>query len=313
MQHRTTLAVLLLLVATACSDAGLSPGEGYVDVEGGRVWYRIAGAGDATPLLILHGGPGATSDYLLPLEQVAADRPVVFYDQLGSGRSDRPEDVSLWQVDRFVRELQQMRDALGLEEVHLLGHSWGSMLAMDYMLTRPQGVKSLIFSSPALNVRRWAADTRQLVTELPPETQAVIAEHEAAGTTDSPEYQAAVMEFYHRFLSRSEPWSPHLEATLQGFNFDIYGIMWGPSEFTATGVLKDYDREAELPTLDLPVLFTAGRYDEARPDTVRHFQSLVPGAELMIFEESAHMPMLDEPVVYADAIREYLDRIDSRH
>jgi proline iminopeptidase len=119
------------------------------------------------------------------------------------------------------------------------------------------------------------------------------------------------MEYYKLYLSRSDPWSPDLMAAFDGFNTDLYEYMWGPSEFTATGVLSNYDRENELSRLDLPVLFTAGRYDEATPKTVRHFHSLVPDSEIMIFENSAHMTMLDEPELYSDAIRDFLNRVDS--
>lgn len=303
--------VLAIAVLPACGDNGLNSHEGYVDVEGGRVWYRIAGSGNETPLILLHGGPGAPSYYLNPLEGVTVDRPVIFYDQLGAGRSDRPTDTSLWTVDRFVRELDDIREALGLDEVHILGHSWGSMLAVDYMLTKPEGVRSLILASPALSVRRWAEDADRLVAQLPEELQRNIEKHEASHTTDDPEYQEATMEYYKRYLSRSDPWSPDLLLAFENFNSDIYGLMWGPSEFTATGTLKDYEREDVLPNLDLPVLFTAGRYDEATPETVEIYQSLVPGSKIAIFENSAHMTMLDEPEAYTDVVREFLNEVDS--
>ena len=308
--------IRLLVLATvvtflsACTEAGLEPGEGFVEVDGGKVWYEIVGSGTATPLLLLHGGPGAPSHYLKPLERVAVDRPVIFYDQLGAGRSPAPQDPALWTVERFVKELGQVREALGLEEVHILGHSWGSMLAMDYMLTRPEGVKSLTFASPALNISRWTQDARELLKALPEETQALIERHEAEGTTDAPEYQDAVMAYYGLYLSRSEPWSPDLLAAFEGFNTDLYHYMWGPSEFTATGTLEGYDREAEMAELDLPVLFTTGRYDEATPETVRHFQGLVPGAKIRIFENSAHMTMLDEPEEYSEVIRQFLNEAE---
>lgn len=300
----------VVVFLSACTDSGLTPTEGYVDVEGGKVWFQIVGSGNATPLLLLHGGPGAPSYYLRPLERIAVDRPVVFYDQLGAGRSPAPSDQSLWTVERFVDELAQVRAALELDEVHILGHSWGSMLAMDYMLTQPEGVVSLIFASPALNVTRWTDDARELLKALPDDTRALIEHHENEGTTDAPEYQEAVMDFYKMYLSRSDPWPPELIATFEGFNTELYGYMWGPSEFTATGTLQNYNRELDLPKLDLPVLFTAGRYDEATPETVQHFQSLIPGAEIQIFEESAHLTMLDEPDAYAEAIREFLNNVD---
>ena len=309
MMRVVTLVVVTFALAS-CSDSGLRPGEGFIDVEGGRVWYRIVGSGDATPLLLLHGGPGAPSHYLNPLEGVSVDRPVVFYDQLGAGRSDRPSDASLWQVDRFVHELAQVRDALGLEEVHILGHSWGSMLALEYLLTKPDGVESVVFASPVFSVTRWAADAQRLIATLPQEYRSAIERNEKAGTTDSAEYQAATMEYYRRYLSISDPWSPDLLAAFEGLNPDIYGSMWGPSEFTATGSLRMYEREDVLGELGLPVLYTAGRYDEATPETVEHYRGLTPNAEIEIFEHSAHMTMLDEPDAYVSAIRDFLSRID---
>ncbi len=303
------IAVLLM----ACQpDGGLTPGEGYVDVTGGQVWYRIVGSGTATPLLVLHGGPGAPSYYLKPLSALGDERPVIFYDQLGAGHSAAPADTALWRVERFVEELAQVREALGLEEVHILGHSWGTMLAMDYMLTKPTGVRSLVLASPALSVRRWMSDTDSLKTALPDSLQALIAHHEAAGTTDAPEYQGAVMEFYRRFLARKEPWSADIDSTFTQLNTDLYGYMWGPSEFAATGTLKDYERTDRLPELDLPVLFTAGRYDEATPGTVAFYQSQVPNSELTILEGSAHLTMQDEPEEYVRVVRDFLRRVEQR-
>jgi proline iminopeptidase len=307
---RSIFFALAALVVSSCSDTGLESEEGFVDVEGGRVWYRIAGSGTATPLLLLHGGPGAPSYYLNALEAVAVDRPVIFYDQLGAGRSDKPTNESLWTVDRFVRELAQVRETLGLDRVHILGHSWGSMLAMDYLLTDPEGVESVIFASPVMSVRRWSEDAERLIAAMPTQYQRSIEENERAGTTGSEEYQTATMEYYRRYLSRSDPWSPDLLEAFENLNEEIYGLMWGPSEFTATGTLRDYDRETELGSLDLPVLYTAGRYDEATPESVEHYRSLTPNAQIEIFEDSAHMTMLDEPNAYVAAVREFLAGVD---
>ena len=197
---------LVAILLSSCRPAGLQPREGYVDVEGGRVWYRIVGSGNRTPLLLLHGGPGAPSYYLNPLAALSDERPVIFYDQLGAGRADKPDDVKLWRVERFVDELARVRAALRLKEVHILGHSWGSMLAAEYLLTKPTGVRSVIMASPALSVTRWVQDAETLKRNLPAEMQASIAKHEAAGTVESPEYQAAVGEYYKRYLCRRNPW-----------------------------------------------------------------------------------------------------------
>ena len=310
------LAVTLLGAAflAACSDAnaGLEPGEGFVEVTGGRVWYRIWGSGTATPLLALHGGPGMSSAYLKSLEGLSDDRPVIIYDQLGSGHSEQPTDTSLWHIQRFVEELAQVREALGLERVHLLGHSWGSMLAAEYMLENPEGVETVIMASPALSVSRWLADATQLLTTLPDELQAVVAKHEAAGTTTSPEYQDAVMEFYRLFLSRRDPWSMDTDSTFIQFNPVVYEKTWGPSEFTATGSLKNFERAESLRDLTVPVLFTTGRYDEATPETVAYYDGLTPDSRFAILENSAHLTMQDEPERYVEVVREFLNEIEAR-
>ena len=307
---RSFIFLLLIVIFPSCIETGLKSGEGYVEVEGGRVWYRIVGSGSVTPLLLLHGGPGMPSYYLNSLSQLSDDRPVIFYDQLGAGRSDRPDDPSLWHLDRFVEELAQLRKELGLEEVHILGHSWGTMLAVDYMLTEPKGVKSLILASPALSVQRWSDDAKVLLTTLPESVQKIIDLHESEGTTETLEYQEAVMEYYKLYLCRSDPWPAEMDSVFVNFNPDIYGQMWGPSEFTSTGSLKNYERADVLPKLNLPVLFTTGRYDEATPKSVEYYQSLVANSKLVIFENSAHMTMLDEPEEYANTVRDYLRKID---
>ncbi len=142
------------LALSGCAASGPSPGEGFADVPGGKVWYRVVGTGRGTPILLLHGGPGVPSNYLNPLAALGDDRPVVFFDQLGTGHSDHPKDQSLWTTERYVREVAAVREALGLKEVYLYGHSWGTILAAEYMYTRPAGVKGLIFASPVRNSRR---------------------------------------------------------------------------------------------------------------------------------------------------------------
>lgn len=306
------IAATVLLCLAGCRPRGLSPSEGYVEVSGGRVWYRIVGSGTRTPLLVLHGGPGAPSYYLKPLAGLGNERPVVFYDQLGAGHSDKPTDTSLWRVERFVEELGQVRKALGLHEVHLFGHSWGAMLAVDYMLTHPKGVQSLILASPALSVPRWLADADSLKATLPDSIQRVIARHEATGTTDSPEYQTAVMEYYRRFLARREPWSPDIESTFAQLSTSVYGTMWGPSEFKATGTLRDYDRTDRLAEIRVPTLFTAGRFDEATPGTVDYYHHLVAGSEFVVLNRSAHLTMQDEPEEYVAVLRGFLRRVEGR-
>ena len=285
--------------------------SGRVAVRGGEVAYRVDEGGPGTPLLVLHGGPGWPSMPLAPaVAQVLADRPVVSYDQLGSGRSDRPSDPSLWTVERFVEELAQVRAALGLDEVHLLGHSWGSMLAVSALLTRPSGVRSVVLSSPCLDARAWQADQRAWLREMPAEDQQVIEQCEAAGTTSSPRYTAAMTRFYERHVCRLDPWPPEVEQMFAQVNDEVYGHMWGASEFTVTGTLREFDVTADLPSLDLPVLFTCGELDEARPGTVRRHAALVPGARVVELAGASHLPLLECPEPYWGAVGAFLREVE---
>jgi proline-specific peptidase len=280
---------------------------GRTRVRGGEVAYRVEPGGPGTPLLVLHGGPGWPSMPLDPaVALVLADRPVVSYDQLGSGRSDRPSDLGLWTVERFVEELATVRQALGLDEVHLLGHSWGSMLAVSALLTRPPGVRSVVLSSPCLDARAWAADQRRWLREMPAEDRAVIEECEAAGTTSSERYTAAMTRFYERHVCRLSPWPPEVQEMFAQVNDEVYGHMWGASEFTVTGTLRAFDVTADLPSLELPVLFTCGEFDEARPETVRRHAALVPGARVVEVPGASHLPLLERPEPYWRTVREFL-------
>ena len=297
---------------TPSGGRALAPGEGFIQVTGGKVWYRVVGAGQAIPILLLHGGPGFSSHYLDRLRLLSDERPVVFYDQLGAGRSERPADVTLWRVERFVEELAQLRKTLGLTRVHILGHSWGTQLAVDYLLTKPKGVRSVVLSSPALSIPRWIQDADRLRKTLPVEMQAVMGRHERAGTTDSEEYQGVMMAYYKRYLCRLDPWPKEVEDSFASFNPAVYGTMWGPSEFYATGNLKDYDRTSRLRELRLPVLFTAGRYDEATPETTRWYHELAPGSSFVVFESSAHLAMVEETDRYVAVIREFIRGVERR-
>lgn len=289
----------------------VAAGEGYIDVDGGRVWYGIVGSGAATPLLCLHGGPGFCHDYLESLADLADERPVIFYDQLGCGNSERPADPALWIADRFVAEVHQVTAALGLERVHILGHSWGSMLLVDYVLTRPPGVQSIILASPCTSIPRWLEDAQRLRRQLPTEIQQVLERHEAAGTLTAKEYAWASNEFYTRHICRLDPWPVALQRSAAKAGSAVYRTMWGPSEFNmAGGNLRYYDRTARLGEINLPVLWTCGRHDEAQPETVAYYQSLLPRSEMVVFEDSAHMAHLEERARYMSVIRDFLARVE---
>lgn len=178
--------------------------EGFISVDGGRIWYRCV-CRDGIPLLVLHGGPGAGHDYLEPLEALAADRPVVFYDQLGCGRSDQPDDPSLWRLERFVAEVSRVREALGLERMHLFGQSWGGWLGIEYLLSHPRGVVSLVLASTSASIPQFVAEAAWLQAALPPDVYRTLQRHEATGDLRHPAYEAAVSEFYRRHVCRLDP------------------------------------------------------------------------------------------------------------
>ncbi len=287
--------------------------EGFVPVPGGNVWYRIVGADTAgTPLLVLHGGPGASSDYLEPLEALADERPVIFYDQLGGGNSDRPDDPSLWTVNRSVAEIEAVCKALDLEEVHMLGQSWGTALAVEYTLADGRDrVRSLILSSPCLSAARWAADQQEHIADLPGDARAAIRECEASGNFSSPKYQDTMTVFYNRHVCRMEPWPDCLNRTFEKLGLPVYEQMWGPSEFTVTGTLREYDCTPRLGGIAVPVLFTCGEHDEAAPATTAHYASLVPDAEVAVFADASHEHHLEKTDEYLGTVREFLRRVDA--
>lgn len=288
--------------------------EGYISVPGGNVWYQIMGANKKKiPLLLLHGGPGLSHDYLEPLEPLSDERPVIFYDQLGSGNSDKPDDRSLWTNERFVEELEQVRKVLQLHKVHILGHSWGSLLSVDYMLTKePEGVISLILSGPCLSASRWVADQKAYLLKFPETMQQVIERSEASGDFSSPEYQGTMIQYYKRHFCRLDPWPECLMRTFEKLNHTVLECLWGPSEFTITGSLKNYDQTSRLKEIKSPTLFTCGRYDEAAPDTTTYYHSMLPRSEIAVFEDASHAHHVERPEDYMQVVRDFLHRAETR-
>ncbi len=317
MSYRVAWLALLtgcLFTATQCLAAAASGPpvvkEGFVQVQGGPIWYRIFGSGSgATPVLFIHGGPGGSSCKFEPLALLLSrSRPVVVYDQLGSGRSGRPLDEKLWTVDRFVNEIVSLRKALGLKEIHLVGHSWGAALAAQYVIgSRPPGIKSVVLSGPLLSTEKWIADANILRTQLPEKTQEILTRNEQAGTVHSQEYVAATDEFYNKFLYHQERHPVVASCGEAPFNQEIYELMWGPTEFHATGSLRSFDVTARLHEIGVPLLFMAGRYDEARPETVKTFAELVPGSRVEVLENSGHMAPLEEPERYSAILESFFE------
>jgi len=291
-----------------------------------ETWYRIDGdvrADDPdapAPLVTLHGGPGAAHDYLLVLADLAEDgRAVVFYDQIGNGRSTHyPErGADFWTVDLFVRELHNLVEALGIaDRHHVLGSSWGGFLAQEYALTHPPGLTSLVLTDTAASFPDFLAEANRLRAELPPEVEATLKRHEEAGTTDDPEYEEACMVFYRRHVCRLDPWPQELIDAFGWIEKDptVYHTMNGPSEFHVIGSIKDWQSKDRLGEIDVPTLLTSGRYDEATPALQETLRDGIPNSEWVLFEESSHTPFIEERDRYRQVLGSYCQRInDSGH
>ncbi len=282
--------------------------EGFIDVKGGKVWYEVVGNKKDTPLLVLHGGPGYPHDSLQNLEELAKNRPVIFYDQLGCGNSARPSDQSLWTVERFVDELQTIIKTLKLNKYHILGHSWGAGLGTAFALTKPKGLVSLIFSSPYISTPQWEKDAKRLLKEMPKLMQKVLEK----GDLDSEEYKKASTEFYYRFIYRMREFPTGVLKAEHKFNSEIYNLMWGPAEFKASGTLKNFDLIPKLSQIKVPALLLCGRFDEATPESTAYFQKLIPNSQMEVFEKSAHFPMWNEKEKYLKTIREFLETVEKK-
>jgi L-proline amide hydrolase len=292
--------------------------EGYIPFRGHKVWYRIVGGFEERgklPLLCLHGGPGIPHDYIESLEKMAATgRRVIFYDQLGCGNSDQPHDPSLWTVNLFVEEVDVVRKALGLKRIHLLGQSWGGMLAMQYALTQPAGLDGLIVASSPASMPQWVAEANRLRDALPKKVQQTLLKHEKAGTTGDPAYEKAMMVFYRRHVCRINPLPAGVKRAFAKLaqNPEVYNTMNGPSEFHVIGVFKDWNIIDRLGEIRVPTLVTSGRYDEATPTVAGTVHCGIIGSEWVVFEKSSHMAHVEEENRYMRVLARFLARIEER-
>ncbi len=293
--------------------------EGTIPFKGYETWYRVVGADEEPgkfPLLCLHGGPGAAHDYLESLEAMTdTGRRIITYDQLGCGRSSIPESKpEIWTVDLFLEEVDAVRQALGLERIHLLGQSWGGMLAMEYTLTQPPGLESLTVASSPASMIQWVEEANRLREDLPPEVQQTLLHHEAKGTVDTPEYQEAMAVFYARHVCRVDPVPEFVQRTFAAIaqNPEVYYTMNGPSEFHVVGTLKEWNIIPRLGEIRVPTLVTSGRHDEATPLIAETVHKGIPGSEWVIFEESSHMAHAEEPERYTQVLDDFLTRVEAR-
>ena len=285
-------------------------------VPGGRVYVRVNGRldGPRLPLVGIHGGPGGTHAALLALLALAGERGVILYDQLDSGLSDRPNNPANWTVQRFTDEVDAVRRALGLRRWHVLGHSWGGTIALEYGARRPRELAGLVLASPLVSTRSWIADANALRGQLPQDVQAALSKCDPPAPITTA-CETATNVFYQNFNGR-EPRADAYNAYIAahpplGLNKKLYEGMWGSSEFVATGSLKDYDGEPLVAKLDGPhTLLIDGQYDEARPATLGAFAARVKGAEFAVVPGAAHGFFSDRPEEAMGILRPWLGRQD---
>ncbi|RJQ33733.1 alpha/beta fold hydrolase [Candidatus Parcubacteria bacterium] len=276
--------------------------EGFISVKGGRVWFQTIGSGPT--LLVLHGGPGYPHDYLEPLKKLSNEFQVVFYDQLGCGNSERSTDMSLWTVEHFVSELENVIATLGLEQYHILGQSWGAALAVSFAQTKPRGLQKLILANPYISTPIWEQDAARLIEKLHPiHRHALKTSH-----VGLPQFDEAQKEYYRRFVYGMDTLPEPCVRSGQKMNGDIYRYMWGPTEFVVTGTLKNFDPSDHLKNIALPTLFICGRNDEATPEACEQFAALMSNALVAVLEKSAHHAHWTETEKYIQIVRGFLVR-----
>jgi len=281
--------------------------EGYVAFRGYRTWYRLTGdlGSGAVPLLALHGGPGSTHHYFAPLEQLGDERAVVVYDQIGCGGSDRPGDIE-WSVAVFREEVDAVRSQLGLDRIHLLGTSWGGMLALEHVLSGAQGIVSLILSSTLASVDQWAAEQMVLRNALPADVVEVLDRHDRAGTYDDPEYERAMEAYFDRHFYRGPKPRAELERMAAEKATDVYRAMQGPNEWTVTGAIRGWDVRDRLGEIEMPTLVVRGRHDMCTDAIAATLVQGIRDVCEVVLEHSSHTPVLEETERYLDAVRVFL-------
>jgi L-proline amide hydrolase len=292
--------------------------EGRVAVRDGETWYRVTGdvRQGSTPLVVLHGGPGATHDYVSSLADLAGTgRAVVHYDQLGCGRSTHFPDrgAEFFDVQLYLDELDLVLAHLGVAgRYHLLGQSWGGMLAAEHAIRRPVGLRGLVISNSPASMALWVAEAQRLRRGLAADVQATLDRHEADGSVEDPAYLDAARVFYDRHVCRVVPNPDEVRASFEALEADptVYRTMNGPNEFLCVGTLRTWSVVDEVHRIDVPTLLLSGRHDEATPATVQPFADAIPDVRWHVFEQSSHMPFVEEPAAYREVVAAFLAAVD---
>jgi L-proline amide hydrolase len=291
--------------------------EGRMSWNGHETWYGVVGDLDSgpTPVIICHGGPGAAHDYTEPIAELSRfGRGCVLYDQVGCGKSTHLADApaEFWSPQLFKDELVELARHLGVADRYaVVGQSWGGMLAMEHGLDHPEGLRAIVVADSPASMPLWVEEANRLRKDLPSDIQETLTRHETDGTTDDPAYEEAVRAYYDRHLCRV-PWPEYVHRSFAQMAEDptVYHTMNGPSEFHCIGSLKTWDITERLPEIDTPTLLVSGRHDEATPHIVQQIRERIPGAQWELFEESSHMPHVEQPDAFLARVETFLKTVD---
>lgn len=282
-----------------------------------KVWTKRFGSNPRVKLLLLHGGPGATHEYFEALERHlgAEGIELIYYDQLGSAYSDQPKDESLWTVERFVDEVEQVRQALGLtkDDFYLLGHSWGGILAAEYALAHQDRLKGLVISNMMMSIPEYNRYANEVLAKgMDPAVVAEIQALERKGQFESPRYMELLLpNFYAKHICRLPEWPDAVNRAFARLNKQIYVLMQGPSEFGASGRLETWDRTADLGRITVPTLVIGAANDTMDPEHMRRVSTLVKHGSFLLCPRGSHMAMWDDQQAYAAGLVRFLREVDA--
>jgi len=285
--------------------------EGFIDVPGGRIWHQVVGHGAGTPLVALPGGCGFPHDHLRPLAALGDERPIVFFDPLGCGRSDRPNNPALFTIEHTAVCVERLREALQLEHLALFGHGVGAAHAIEVARRNGRGIRGLVLASPCLAMSDWSEGIAAAIQRLPPPMQEILRQGDNPAVLRTELFQAAVRAYFREALCRREPWPQVLEQTLAGVGPDVFVSQWGPNPVHCTAAMRQVDLRGALAELRVPVLLTCGTLDLATPTAVENYRQRINGSALRVFEGSSHMVHLDDPAAYRTAVADFLRPLDA--
>ena len=282
-----------------------------------RVWTKRVGNNPDIKVLLLHGGPGATHEYYEAMDSFfpGAGIEYYYYDQLGSYYSDQPDDPDLWQTERFVEEVEQVRQALGLnaDNFYLLGNSWGGILGIEYALKYQQHLKGLIIANMMASISSYNEYAHEvLMPQLDPDVLAEILEYEEAEDYENPRYMELLVENYyteHILRMPSEDWPDPVNRAFGHLNPNVYVLMQGPSEMGASGRLENWDRTADLGNITVPTLVVGARYDTMDPEHMEWMAGQFPRGRYLYCPEGSHMALYDDQQVFFDGVIQFINDV----